>query len=226
MSSTPSLLEKIRRQFRFNIYIRFLMFSYLDLLLNVMLGVQKEEGQNWFSIWRLFAALFLIALVAFPIVSMVALLIKFDFFLNKSSKKTLGALLEKIDKGTRYRVIQPAFFFTRRIMTSYMITLSLSPESQSAYIQFTVIITFSVIYIWYLLQFKPYVSGSINYYVLLLESNYLTVAVMSYFFTDATPSYSLKNGAYWVVLLLLILMVLINIGFSVYFIIVGSQTLK
>jgi hypothetical protein len=111
-------------------------------------------------------------------------------------------------------------------MTAYMITLSLNPESQSAYIQFTVIITFSVIYIWYLLQFKPYVSGAINYYVLLLEANYLTVAVMSYFFTDATPSYSLKNGAYWVILLLLILMVLINISFSVYFLIVGSQTLK
>jgi hypothetical protein len=105
MSSTPSLLERIRRQFRFNIYIRFLMFSYLDLLLNAMLGVQKEEGKSWFSIGRLFAVLCLIALVTFPIVSMLALLIKFDFFLNKTSKKTLGALLEKIDKGTRYRVI-------------------------------------------------------------------------------------------------------------------------
>lgn len=99
------MLEKIRRQFRFNIYIRFLMFAYQDLLLAAMLGIYKEEGQSWFSIGRLFAVLCLIALIALPIVTMIALLIKFDFFLNKQSKKTLGALLEKIDKGTRYRVI-------------------------------------------------------------------------------------------------------------------------
>lgn len=203
-----------------------MMFAYMDLLLTAMLGTHKEQGQSWFSITRLFAVIFLIALVALPVITMVALLVKFDFFLNKQSKKTLGALLEKIDKGTRYRVIQPAFFFVRRIMTAYMIMLSLNPNSQSAYVQFTVIITFSVLYVWYLLQFKPYVSGSINYYVLLLEANYLTVAVMSYFFTDATPSYGLKNVAFWVIAVLLILMVLINIGFSIYFLILGPQTIK
>ena len=69
-------------------------------------------------------------------------------------------------------------------------------------------------------------SGAINYYVLLLEANYLTVAVMSYFFTDATPSYRLKHIAYWVIAVLLILMVLINIGFSIYFLIVGGNRLK
>lgn len=42
MSSKPTLLEKVRRQFRFNIYIRFLIFAYQDLLLAAMLGVQKE----------------------------------------------------------------------------------------------------------------------------------------------------------------------------------------
>lgn len=42
MSSKPTLLERIRRQFRFNIYIRFLIFAYQDLLLAAMLGVHKE----------------------------------------------------------------------------------------------------------------------------------------------------------------------------------------
>ena len=151
MSSKPTLLEKVRRQFRFNIYIRFLMFAYMDLLLAAMLGTHRQPGESWFSIGRLFAVLSLVALIALPVVTMSALLVKFEFFLNKQSKKTLGALLEKIDKGTRYRVIQPAFFFVRRIMTAYMIMLSLNPNSQSAYVQFTVIITFSVLYIWYLL---------------------------------------------------------------------------
>jgi flagellar basal body-associated protein FliL len=70
------------------------------------------------------------------------------------------------------------------------------------------------------------VSGAINYYALLLECSYLTLAVMSYFFTDATPSYSLKNIAFWMILILLIVMFVINIGFSVYFLIVGSKKLK
>lgn len=62
--------------------------------------------------------------------------------------------------------------------------------------------------------------------MLLLEANYLTVAVMSYFFTDATPSYSVKHIAFWVITVLLILMVLINVGFSIYFLILGPQTIK
>ena len=58
---------------------------------------------------------------------MIALLVKFEYFLKKESKKTLGTLLVKIDKGHKYRVVQPAFFFIRRIMTAYMIMLSLNP---------------------------------------------------------------------------------------------------
>lgn len=61
---------------------------------------------------------------------------------------------------------------------------------------------------------------------MLLEANYFAVAVMSYFFTDATPSYRLKHIAYWVITVLLILMVLINVGFSIYFLISGSDRLK
>lgn len=53
-------------------------------------------------------------------------------------------------------------------------------------------IAFSILYILYLLQFKPYVSNSINVYVLMLEANYLTLLIMSYLFTDATPNIKLK----------------------------------
>lgn len=60
----------------------------------------------------------------------------------------------------------------------------------------------------------------------MLEANYLTIAVTSYFFTDATPSYKLKAASFWVVLVLLILMVLINIGFTIYFVIHGPERIK
>jgi uncharacterized membrane protein len=60
----------------------------------------------------------------------------------------------------------------------------------------------------------------------LLEANYLTIAITSYFFTDATPSYRLKAASFWVVFVLLCLMVLINIGFTIYFVIQGPERIK
>lgn len=84
------------------------MFAYFDLLLISMLGVagnKNKSGKSWLSFSRLLAVIGLAALIILPIVAVVALLWRFEFFLNKQSKKTLGALLEKIDKGLRYRVI-------------------------------------------------------------------------------------------------------------------------
>lgn len=128
MSDKPTLLEKIRRQFRFNIYIRFMMFAYFDIITISLMGIRTQDSTStWLSATRLISVIGLIALIILPCVVIGALLAKFEFFLNKTSKKTLGALLEKIDKGTRYRVVQPAFFFVRRIITAFMIAQSSFP---------------------------------------------------------------------------------------------------
>ena len=109
MSETPTRIDKVRRQFRFNIYLRFMMFAYFDLLLLTMLGVfntsESATKKSWLSFTRLFSVIGLAALIVLPIVAVVALLVRFEFFLNKTSKKTLGTLLLKIDKGHKFRVI-------------------------------------------------------------------------------------------------------------------------
>lgn len=129
MSDKPTLLEKVRRQFRFNIYIRFMMLAYFDIITIALMGLRHDDDRSWLSAPRLISLLGLTVLIILPCVVIGALLAKFEFFLNKTSKKTLGALLEKIDKGTRYRVIQPAFFFMRRIITAFMIAQSSYPQS-------------------------------------------------------------------------------------------------
>ena len=129
LSENPTRIDKLRRQFRFNIYIRFMMFAYFDLLILTMLGVfynsESATKKSWISFTRLFSVIGLSALIILPIVAVVALLWRFQFFLDKHSKKTLGTLLLKIDKGHKFRVIQPAFFFIRRIVTAYLIILSM-----------------------------------------------------------------------------------------------------
>jgi hypothetical protein len=59
-----------------------------------------------------------------------------------------------------------------------------------------------------------------------MECTYLTVAVMSYFFTDAAPQQGLKRAAAWIVGLLLLLLPLIAIGYSIYFIYKGGDAIK
>lgn len=133
MSEKPTRLEKIRRQFRFNIYIRFMMMAYFDFV-TVALQRIRLSTKSWISMTKLISVVGLAALIILPIFAMGALLVRFEFFLNKSSKKTLGALLENIDKGTRTRVIQPAFFFVRRIIYAYLISISDGPSAQYAFL--------------------------------------------------------------------------------------------
>jgi hypothetical protein len=79
-----------------------MMFAYFDVITISLMGLR--EGL-WLSWERLLSVIVVVMLIILPIVVFTALLTKFDFFLNKSSKKTLGALLEKIDKGTKFRVL-------------------------------------------------------------------------------------------------------------------------
>lgn len=74
-----------------------MMYAYLDLL-TVSLMSLNTEGKSWWSFSRLIAGLCLTALIVLPIVAFSALLYRFEYYLSKTSKKSLGALLEKIDK--------------------------------------------------------------------------------------------------------------------------------
>lgn len=80
------------------------MFAYFDVITISLMGLREDE-RSWLSWERLISVIVVVMLIILPIVVFTALLTKFDFFLNKSSKKTLGALLEKIDKGTKFRVL-------------------------------------------------------------------------------------------------------------------------
>jgi hypothetical protein len=76
MSEKPSKLEKIRRQFRFNIYIRFLMMAYFDIV-TVALQRIRQSNKSWISITKLVSVIGLAALIIIPIFAMGALLVRF-----------------------------------------------------------------------------------------------------------------------------------------------------
>lgn len=59
-----------------------------------------------------------------------------------------------------------------------------------------------------------------------MESTYLTIAVMTYFYTDAAPQPGLKRAAGWIIGLLLLLLPLIAVGYSIFFILKGGNALK
>jgi hypothetical protein len=125
LNEAPSFLDRMRRQFRYNVYIRFLMLAYFDLITVSLMGL-NDKGKNWLNFTKLLSLIAVIVLFIIPATVVIACFVKFEFFLNKKSKKSMGALLEKIDKGSRNRVIQPGFFFIRRLITAWLITWSSS----------------------------------------------------------------------------------------------------
>ena len=61
---------------------------------------------------------------------------------------------------------------------------------------------------------------------MLLELCYTALMIFSYFFTDATPSSSMKRIAAFIIALLFVVMVLINLCFLIYFICQGRNKIK
>ena len=225
--SCPNLYKKLvdlHGQYRWNIYIRFLMMAYIDLV--IIAGVVLFDSDDDVLSFPGIIALLVISFTFFmPLLVLFYLCSKFDQLQNKESKQSFNTLLLKVDKEDRWRIFLPCFYFFRRFMTAVVLVLGSSGKAP-AYAQFAVIIMLSAILMFYLAKEEPYVTRRMNIYVFCMEFFYFMLGMFVFAFTDATAELALKNFAAIGCLTFLCLFILANFLMSFYFATEGRASLR
>ena len=154
-STLGAWAQKKMTQFKFNAYIRYYMLVYFD---TTFFSVMKIMDPNNDTVARKAALLLSYVLLTVNIVLPVFLIAhinrRFDILAMKEAKQSFNSLLLKIDKASRWRIMNPAYFFARRLLTAMLLTLPI--ENTFIFLQYVFILMSSHAYILYMVAVKPY----------------------------------------------------------------------
>lgn len=111
-------------QFKFNLYIRYYMLIYFD---STFFSVMKIlEGNNTTTTRKLALVLSYVLFViniVMPVFLITIIYRRFEILKIKEAKQSFNSLLLQIDKASKVRVVNPAYFFFRRLITAVLLTL-------------------------------------------------------------------------------------------------------
>lgn len=212
-------------QFRFNVYIRFYMLAYFDTTFFSIMKIMDENNSTTARKAALLSSyvIFVLALII-PVFLIAHITRKFEILSLKEAKQSFNTLLLKIDKGSRWRVMNPAYFFARRLLTAMLLTLPI--DNTFIFLQYVFILMSSHAYILYMVACKPYQTPSINSYVLANETFYSALIIAIFIFSDATPEQEIKYGAGVALMVSLVLLVVCNIIMNIVYLIQGPNAIK
>jgi len=143
------------RQFKFNAYIRYYMMIYFD---STFFSVMKiTEGNNSTTPRKM--ALLLSYVLLFvniwaPFFLVAAIFRRFEILKIKEAKQSFNTMITQIDKASRARIGNPAYFFFRRLFTAILLTLPI--DNTFIFLQYVFILMSSHAYILYMVALKPY----------------------------------------------------------------------
>jgi len=133
MSKLQNWAAEVKSQFRYNIYIRYVMVSYLDGVFVAGASLYGSD-KDVLSLKSVFAILVLAFSMCVPFLVLIFLCSNFDKFnKDRTLKDKFNALLLKVDKNERWRIFLPFFYFVRRLMTAMMLILG-SQNKAPAYL--------------------------------------------------------------------------------------------
>jgi len=211
--SNPSLnawAKKKMVQFKYNAYIRYYMLVYFDLTFFSVMKIMQPNNSTIFRRAALLLSYILFVLsILIPVFLITHINRRFDILGLKEAKESFNTLLLKIDKASRWRVMNPLYFFARRLLTAMLLTLPI--ENTFIFLQYVFILMSSHAYILYMVACKPYQTPQINTYVLSNETFYSALIIAIFIFSDATPELNIKVGAGVALMASLILLVLSNL---------------
>ena len=118
-------LVKGSREFKYNVFIRFYMIIYLPSTLfasRYIMELFKDSPKKNNPALLLSVVVFILNLIL-PVVLLYKVHQRFEILMLKEAKQSFNTLLLKIDKAGRRRVNNPAFFFSRRLLTAIALTL-------------------------------------------------------------------------------------------------------
>jgi hypothetical protein len=142
-------------QFKFNAYIRFFMLAYFDFsFFSILKIMEGDTSSPTRQVATFFSYAFFVMSIVVPVFLLSIILRKFPVFKEKAGKEKFNTLMLKIDKASKWRVVQPMFFFGRRIVTAGLLCLPI--DNQYIFLQYIFVLVTSHIYILYLVATKPY----------------------------------------------------------------------
>jgi len=149
---------------------------------------------------------------------------RFEVMKIKAAKASFNTLVLKIDKQSRWRLIQPGYFFFRRLLTAVL--LSMPIDNTFIFLQYVFILMSSHAYVLYLVAIKPYQSPLFNNYVLSNETFYSALIIAIFIFSDATPELNIKFGAGVVLMTSIFLLIFANFLMIIILVYKGRDRLK
>jgi len=213
-------------QFKFNAYIRYYMLVYFDTtFFSVMKIMEKRENDTAARKAALLLSYVLFVVnIVLPCFLNAHIHRRFDILAMKEAKQSFNALLLKIDKASRWRIMNPAYFFSRRLLTAMLLTLPIN--NTFIFLQYVFILMSSHAYILYMVAVKPFQTPGINAYVLASETFYSALIIAIFIFSDATPEMTIKFGAGVALIISLIMLVVSNVAMNLYYLIQGPAKIK
>jgi len=201
------------------------MLIYFD---STFFGVMKIlEGNNTTTTRKLALVLSYVLFViniVMPVFLITIIYRRFEILKIKEAKQSFNSLLLQIDKASKVRVVNPAYFFFRRLITAILLTLPI--QNTFIFLQYVFILMTSHAYILYLVAVKPYQTYGVNSYVLANETFYSALIIAIFIFSDATPELNIKYGAGVCLMTSLVLLVLANVVTNIAYMILGHDKLK
>lgn len=212
-------------QFKFNVYIRAYMLFYFDLaFFSVMKIVEGKNETTNRKIALLASYVFFVVSIVVPVFLITLILRRFEVLKIKEAKKNFNTLLLRIDKASKWRAMNPSYFFARRLLTAVLLTLPI--DNTFIFLQYVFILMSSHAYILYMVACKPYQTPGINSYVLANETFYSALIIAIFIFSDATPEMTIKFGAGVALMTSLCLLVIANVFTNIVYMIKGKARLK
>jgi hypothetical protein len=217
--------KEVYTQFTYNAYIRLYMLVYFD---TTFLAVMKIfEGNNSTSgrkVALIISYFVLMINLVLPIILVALVFKRFEILKIKEAKQSFNTMIVRIDKNAKIRLIVPAYFFFRRLITACLLTLPI--DNTFIFLQYVFILMSSHTFVLYLVAIKPYQTVGINWYVLANETFYSTLIIAMFIFSDATPELTIKFGAAIALITSLVLIVVSNMLMNIIYIIRGKSKLK
>jgi len=201
------------------------MLCYFDLtFFSVMKLVEGNDSTMSRKVATMVSYVLFTLSIVVPTFVMFIVCKRFEVLKIKSAKATFSTIVLKIDKQSRWRLIQPGYFFFRRFLTAVL--LSMPIDNTFIFLQYVFILMSSHAYVLYLVAIKPYQSPLLNNYVLSNETFYSALIIAIFIFSDATPELNIKFGAGVVLMTSIFLLVVANFIMIVTLMYKGRDRLK
>lgn len=201
------------------------MLCYFDLtFFSVMKLVEGNDSTPQRKVATMVSYVIFTLSVVVPTFLMFIVCKRFEVMKIKAAKASFNTLVLKIDKQSRWRLVQPGYFFFRRLLTAVL--LSMPIDNTFIFLQYVFILMSSHAYVLYLVAIKPYQSPLFNNYVLSNETFYSALIIAIFIFSDATPELHIKFSAGVVLMASIFLLIFANFLMIIILVYKGKERLK